>query len=120
MKKQYAESSVTSVRCEHSLIELADLMDITLSEALKRGILFTAEFKLEEMADQFPADVHNLFLALKHKDLQEFSDWLQEQKFREKKIAEMIDQKRKSEQVELVREWDPDDEKYVMRPVKAS
>ena len=117
MKKQYAESSVTSVRCEHSLIRLADLMDITLSEALKRGILFTAEFKLEEMTDKFPAETHDLFLALKHKDLEEFSEWLQELKFREKKIADMIDQKRKSEQVKLVREWDPDEERYVMKKV---
>jgi predicted Holliday junction resolvase-like endonuclease len=117
MKKQYAESSVTSVRCEHSLIRLADLMDITLSEALKRGILFTAEFKLEEMTDKFPAETHDLFLALKHKDLEEFSEWLQQQKFKEKKIAEMIDQKRKSEQVKLVREWDPDEERYVMKKV---
>jgi len=117
MRKQYAESSVTSVRCEHSLVRLAGLMDITLSDALKRGILFTAEFKLQEMAEQFPADTHNLFLALKHKDLEELSEWLQEEKFKEKKIAQMIEQKRRSEQVKLVREWDPDAEEYIMKKV---
>ena len=117
MRKQYAESSVTSVRCEHSLVRLAELMDITLSEALKKGILFTAEFKLQEMTDQFPAETHNLFLALKHKDLEDFSEWLQEQKFKEKKISEMIEQKRRSEQFTLVREWDPDEEKYIQKKV---
>jgi hypothetical protein len=54
---------------------------------------------------------------LKHKDLEALSEWLQEEKFKEKKIAQMIEQKRRSEQVKLVREWDPDAETYVLKKV---
>jgi hypothetical protein len=95
LKKKFAESFITSVRCERSLVKLAKLLGISHEEALKKGILLNAEFKLQEYPDLQPTEAHDLFLALKQKDLEEFTDWLTEQKFTESKLREMADQKRK-------------------------
>jgi len=67
MRRKFAHSTVTSVRCEAKLIELADAMDIPLSDALMKGILYTAEFKLEHEPDKYPSSTHDLFLALEKK-----------------------------------------------------
>jgi hypothetical protein len=90
-------STVTSVRTEQKVIELADAMDILLSDALIRGILLAAEFKLEHEPEKYSSETHDLFLALQKKNLDEFTEWLGIQKLREKRISEFTEEKRKAE-----------------------
>lgn len=94
MKRKFVVSTVTSVRCEEGLIRLADSMDIPLSDALMKGILFTAEFKLEQEPDKFSPETHDLFLALQKKNLAELEEWLGIQKLNQKRIAEFSEAKR--------------------------
>ena len=79
------------------MIELADSMDITLSDALMKGILLSAEFKLENEPEKYSAVTHDLFLALQKKNLDEFTEWLGIQKLKQQKIAEFTEIKRQSE-----------------------
>ena len=100
MKRKFAISTVTSVRCEQKLIELADSMDILLSDALMKGILLSAEFKLEQEPARYSPDTHDLFLALKKKDLDEFTEWLGLQRLHQKRIAEYTEARRITEEPE--------------------
>lgn len=97
-RRKFAISTVTSVRCEQKLIELADAMDITLSDALTKGILLTAEFKLEHDPGKYSSEIYDTFLALQKKDLDELSEWLGIQKLHQKRISEFVEAKRKSEE----------------------
>ena len=111
MRRKFAHSTVTSVRCEAKLIELADAMDIPLSDALMKGILYTAEFKLEHEPDKYPSSTHDLFLALEKKNLVELEEWLGIQKTHQKRIAEFAELKSRSEQPpRKIRVYDPDAE----------
>ena len=100
MRRKFAVSSVTSVRCEQKLIELADSMDITLSDALCRGILAEAEFKLEHEPGRYSEETHNLYLVLQKKNLAEMEEWLGIQKIHQRRIAEYAEVKRSADQPE--------------------
>lgn len=100
MRRKFAQSTVTSVRCEQGIIELADAMDITLSDALLKGVLYTAEFKLEHEPDKYSKGTHELFLALEKKNLSELEEWLGIQKIHQKRIAEFSEAKSRAEQPE--------------------
>lgn len=87
-------------------------MGIVLADALFKGVLYTAEFKLEHEPDKYSSDVHNLFLALEKKNLDELSEWLGIQKIHQKRIAEFAELKARSEQPpKMIWVYDPDDER---------
>jgi hypothetical protein len=98
MRRKFAQSFVTSVRCERKVAELADAMDIPLGDALTKGVLYTAEFKLEHEPDKYSSATHELFLALQKKNLDELSEWLGIQKIHQKRIAEFAEVKARAEQ----------------------
>lgn len=117
MRRKFAQSTVTSVRCEHKMLVLADGMGITLSDALIKGILYTAEFKLEHDPDKYTSEMHNLFLVLQKKNLDELSEWLGIQKIHQKRIAEFAQlQEEKARPAPLIWVYSPDDEKTVQIP----
>jgi len=112
MRRKFVQSFVTSVRCERGIVELADSMDIPLSDALIKGVLYTAEFKIEHEPDKYSGKTHDLFLALQKKNLDELSEWLGIQKIHQKRIAEFAAVKAKAEQPpNLILVYDPDEEK---------
>lgn len=107
MKRKFAVSTVTSVRCEQKLIELADAMDIPLSDALTKGILYTAEFKLENEPARYSSATHDLFIALQKKNLAELEEWLGIQKIHQRRIAELAEmQAEKDRPKPLIWVWD--------------
>jgi len=97
LRRKFAVSAVTSVRCEQKAIELADGLDITLSDALMKGILLIAEFKLEHEPGKYTTASHDLFLALQKKNLDEFTEWLGIERLHQTRIAEYAEVVRKRE-----------------------
>ena len=112
MRRKFAQSFVTSVRVERKIVELADAMDIPLSDAMTKGVLYTAEFKIEHEPDKYSSGTQDLFLALQKKNLDELSEWLGIQKIHQKRIAEFAAVKAQSEQpAKMILAYDPDFEK---------
>ena len=92
-RRKFGDSTVTSVRCERNLIRLADSMDILLSDALMKGILLAAEFRLETEPEKYNGDTHTLFVQLQQRTLDEFSEWLGIQQLKQKKMIQLAEQK---------------------------
>jgi hypothetical protein len=107
MRRKFAQSFVTSVRCERKIVELADSMDIPLADALIKGVLYTAEFKLEHEPAKYSSATHDLFLALQKKNLDELPEWLGIQKIHQKRITEFAKMAAEKERpAPLIWVWD--------------
>lgn len=112
MRRKFAQSFVTSVRVERKIVELADAMDIPLSDAMTKGVLYTAEFKIEHEPAKYSSGTQDIFLALQKKNLDELSEWLGIQEVHQKRIAEFAKAKALAEQPpKMILVYDPDDEK---------